>query len=207
MILYTNHLKKLTGILLLLSAVTFFGSCKKSDDTVAPVPDPVPAVGTTWEYQFYTYNSMNGGVITSGTVTYKAKDEKVFGGEKWLNIVNSGPDTTVYLLQKKTDGLYLYANNTSYKLFKKPAVLSETYNSYYNGLTKNFTVKGINDTLTTNIGRKATYFYEGTNAGTLYDQLWYTDDVWLIQTIGYRKFALGTTSYKYSAMYLNSITY
>ena len=92
---------------------------------------------------------------------YKAKSEETIGGEKWLRIVDTDTDTTAYLLNIKTDGLYQYTNNGSYLLCKYPAAVNDMYTTFNDGSAETFTVRGVNDTLATGIGDIPLSYYEG----------------------------------------------
>lgn len=207
---------KITGhavIFLMLSCVTFFSCKKSSSSTDGTTTNQKPKVGTIWTYRYYTYNSpvAGGGIHTTEVLSYKAKNEVDLGGEKWLNIVNAATDTTVFILNEKTGGLYQYANNSSNLLCKNPAALNETYTSFNNGSTETFTVKGVKDTLLTGIGGIPSNYYEGVKNSVLIDQLWYNEYAWVVQ----RHFYLYTTNppmpfnyyYKYSSLFLDNIQY
>jgi len=199
--------------LIVLAALCVFNSCKKSSTTTDGInTNQKPKVGTIWTYRYYTYNPPNagGGIHTTEVVNYKAKNEVVLGGEKWLNIVNMATDTTIFILNEKTGGLYQYANNSSNLFCKNPAVLNETYTSFNDGSTETFTVKGIKDTLDTGIGNIPSNYYEGVK-GPLIDQVWYNEYAWIIR----RHFYLYTTNppmpfnyyYRYSSLFLDNIQY
>ena len=202
-----------TYIIIVLTAGCFLiSSCQKElDGEVLGISGPPvvlkPKVGTEWTYLYYTYLSLNGGIRTSATVKYWAKEEKVIAGEKWLNIVETGVDTTVYLLQEKADGLYQYTNNAPYLLCKKPAVLNTSYSTFNMGAAEDFTVKGVQDSLATNIGYIPVNLYEGTKVGAIADQIWYHENAWIVRHYGFRKPPLGTISYRNSAYFLMYITY
>lgn len=166
-----------------------------------------PKVGTIWTYSYYTFNSLNGGVAISKDITHKAKNEENIGGEIWLNIVDLETDTTVYLLNTKTGGLYQYTNSNSYLFCKYPAILNDTYTTFNTGSTEDFTVKGANDTLPTNIGDIVTNYYEGVKNSLLIDMIWYNTNVWIARRTIWRKSPLGTTYYKYSSMFIKTIVY
>ena len=201
--------------LLFVAVLCAFYSCKKGSGggTDGTVPAQKPKVGTIWTYRYYTYNSpvAGGGIHTTEVVNYKAKNEVVLSGEKWLTIVNMATDTTVFILNEKTGGLYQYANNSSNLFCKNPAVLNETYNSFNDGSTEAFTVKGVKDTLLTGIGGIPSNYYEGVKSSQLIDQLWYNENAWIVQ----RHFFLYTTNppmpfnyyYRYSSLYLDNIQY
>lgn len=199
---------------IILTALFVFNSCKKGTDaTDGTTTNQKPKVGTIWTYRYYTYNSpaAGGGIHTTEVLNYKAKSEVVLGGEKWLNIVNTATDTTVFILNEKTGGLYQYANNSSNLFCKNPAVLNESYNSFNDGSTETFTVKGVKDTLLTGIGGIPSNYYEGVKSSKLIDMLWYNEYAWIVQ----RHFFLYTTNppmpfnyyYRYSSLYLDNIQY
>ncbi len=202
-----------TYIIIVLTAGCFLiSSCQKElDGEVLGISGPPvvlkPKVGTEWTYLYYTYLALNGGIQTSATIKYWAKEEKVIAGEKWLNIVETGVDTTVYLLQEKADGLYQYTNNAPYVLCKKPAVLNTSYSTFNRGAAEDFIVKGVQDSLATNIGYIPVNLYEGTKAGILADQIWYHENAWIVRHYGFRKPPLATVPYRYSAYFLMYITY
>ncbi len=165
-----------------------------------------PKLGTTWTYRYYTFYT-NGGLATTSVVRYKAVAEETLGGEKWLKINEMGPDTTVYYLNEKTGGLYQYANNASQLFCKNPASLNETYTTYNRGSSEDFTVMGVGQVLPTDIGDIPANYYEGRISGELIDQYWYNANAWIVRHQLYRKFPMGTTYYKYSALFIQEIAY
>lgn len=197
-------------LLLFMAGGIMIISCQKelrgiiADPAVAVLK---PKVGTVWIYRYYTYRSIDGGIATSDIVKYVAQNEKIITGEKWLNIVEVGPDTTVYFLQENIDGLYQYTNNNKYLFCKFPAVLNDTYNSFNRGSAEDFIVKGTNDTLTTGIGDVPVNFYEGNKGGLLKDWIWYHKNAWIVRHYVFLKFPLGVVTYRYSGMFLQSIVY
>lgn len=164
-----------------------------------------PKVGTTWIYRYYTYY-VNGGLATSGTMTHKAKNVETIGGETWLNVVDIATDTTVYKLREKSDGLHQYTNSNSYLFCKNPATLNETYSTYNKGVPEDFTVKKVRDSLDTDIGKVLTNYYEGFVGGEIKDEIWFNANAWIVRHQTYRKPPLGT-NYRYTALFLQSITY
>ncbi|MFZ1369919.1 MAG: hypothetical protein WAR78_06040, partial [Ferruginibacter sp.] len=138
-------LKFLFPTLFTVLGACMISSCQKEIDgivngaTTAPA-NQKPKLGTTWIYRYNTFYSF-GGLLSSKFVTLKAKTEEVHGGETWLNIVDMDADTTVYLLNTKTGGLYQYANNNSYLFCKYPAAVNDTYNTFNKGEFEDFTVK------------------------------------------------------------------
>lgn len=204
-------------ILPLLLVILFFNSCQKEVDyeitsggTTPPVVQK-PKLGTVWTYRYYTFYSLGGGLATSEILVYKAKSEEVFGGEKWLRVVDVATDTTVFLLKEKPDGLYQYINNGANLLCKYPASINDTYNTFYSGETEDFIVKGVNDTLATDIGNIPTNYYETFKDAHLIDQLWYNQNVWIVwrqvNRKGIRIPPPSTLYFKYSTLYLYSIVY
>ena len=189
----------LTGFI--LSMIT---SCKKDPDNPGTTAQK-PKVGTTWTYNYYTYYN-TGGLATSGIMTHKAVSEEMLGGETWLKIKDVADDTVLYWLKEKTGGLYQYTNNASYVLCKSPATLNETYNTFNKGSAESFIVKDVNLTLPTGIGDVVVNYYEGSKNGELADQIWYNANAWIVRQQGYRKPPLGV-NYKYSALFIRSITY
>jgi hypothetical protein len=190
---------------LLLAGAVMAGivSCKKDPDP--GTNNQKPKVGTTWTYIYYTYYN-NGGLATSGIVTHKAVSEEMLGGEAWLKIKDVAADTVVYWLKEKTGGLYQYTNNSSYILCKSPATLNDTYTTFNKGSAEDFVVKDVNLTLPTNIGDVVVNYYEGSKNGELLDQIWYNSNAWIVRHQVYRKPPLGV-NYKYSALFIQSITY
>ena len=187
-------------------------SCQKEIDgsitggVIVPA-NQKPKPGTTWTYNYYTYYSY-GGVATSKIITHKAKTEETFGGEKWLNIVDVGADTTVYFLNTKAGGLYQYSNSNSYLLCKYPAVLNEMYTSFNDGSAEDFTVKGVNDTLPKGIGDIPLNYYEGVKTGFLIDLIWYNNNAWIIWEYRYFKGPPPANRYYlYSKMFIDKIVY
>ena len=198
-------------IFLLFLIAVIFCSCQKEldwDNTNSSIiPVLKPKVGTVWMYHYYTYRSYDGGIATLGTLKYKAENDTIIAGEKWLNIIDIGPDTTVYLLQEKIGGLYQYTSNSTYLLCKYPAAINDTYNSFNFGSPEVFIVKGVKDTLQTGIGDVPVNFYEGSKAGIIKEWIWYHENAWIVRHYVFRKYPLGTVIYKYSGIFLQNIVY
>ena len=169
-----------------------------------------PKLGTRWTYRYYTYYGYgSGGLATSAIIELKAKSEDVLNGEKWLNIVDMATDTTVFLLNEKTGGLYQYTNSKSYLFCKDPAVVNDTYNTFNNGGPENFVVKNVKDTLITGIGNIPTNYYEGSKDGYIVDQVWYNENAWIVKKQVYHLYTpLGAINYyRYSTLFLDKIVY
>lgn len=195
----------------MLLALCLSSSCQKEiDGTTEGVVSPAnqkPKLGTLWTYNYTTYYA-TGGVQASKTLKLKAKTQEVLGGEQWLNIVDTDTDTTVYLLNTKTGGLFQYTNSSSYLLCKYPAALNDSYTSFNAGEIEDFVVKGVNDSLATGIGSVPANYYEGTKGGYLIDLIWYNDNAWIVRKIVYlKKPPPSTAYYRYSTMYIESIVY
>ncbi|MBL0146011.1 MAG: hypothetical protein IPP48_09795 [Chitinophagaceae bacterium] len=183
-------------------------SCQKESNIDNPVVvTSTPRLGTLWTYRYLIYNQ-DGSLSSNQTITHKAKSEIMLGGEKWLNIVDVIPDTTVYLLNTKTGGLYQYTNNGSNLLCKFPAALNDTYTTFNEGVLENFTVKSVNEILPTGIGDIPVNYYEGIKNSVLIDLIWYSDKAWIVRKTQYRNRSVITpVFYKYYTFYLDSITY
>ncbi len=217
---YTNCFK-LIFILLFTGIVAI--SCKKDTVDESPVKQK-PKVGTVWTYRYYTYYGWpppGGGLATSEIVTYKAKNEEIIAGEKWLNIVDTRNDSTIYKLQEKPDGLYRYIDSKSYLYCKNPAVINDSYTSYTPNVNtgipstpaseKKFIVKAVKDTLPTGIGNIPTNYYEGSliSNNRLINQVWFNEYAWIVreqQYIYYLGLA-GEIYYRYSSLYLDDVVY
>lgn len=203
--------RKINYIMLLFSfsGILLISCQKEITDLVNGNINPAnqkPKLGTLWTYRYYTYYAY-GGVATSGIIMHKAKTEETIGGEKWLNIVDVNTDTTVYLLNEKTGGLYQYTNNASYLFCKNPASVNDAYTTFFEGGTEDFIVKAVKDTLPTGIGDIPVNYYEGYRGTQLVDLLWYNTNAWIVRKIQYRKPPLGTLFYKYSALFIDNIVY
>jgi hypothetical protein len=214
---------RIKTVFIILLTGLLFSSCQKEVDgsidgggSVVPVKQK-PKVGTVWTYRYYTYYAFPaGGLATSEILQYKAKSEDVIAGEKWLNIVDTRNDSTAYLFQEKTDGLYRYVNNKSYLYCKSPAALNDTYTSYTNatgvGLAissaseKVFMVKALHDTIPTGVGNIPTVYYEGMANSRLLVQLWYNEYVWIAREQAYSVTPFGLY-YRFSSLYLDKIDY
>jgi len=189
----------------------FLLSCQKeldSLDSTNPGINPVlmkPKIGTTWTYRYDTFYSF-GGLISSVTVVHKAISEETYGGEAWLNVIDTATNTTVYLLNVKTGGLYQYANNAAYLFCKDSAQLNDTYVSYNEGAPETFVVKGVGDSLPGYLGTLAVNYYEGTKGSDLIDEIWYNQYQWIVQRVIYFR-TLSGTYYRRHAMYLTQIKY
>lgn len=195
---------------MVIIGATLLTSCQKEiDGAVNGVIVPVekkPKLGTTWKYVYTRYYS-SGPAIFSYFVTYKAVSEEEYGGEKWLNLVDSATNITVFLLNVKADGLYQYTNNNAYILCKYPAAINETYNTY-NGGPEDFTVKGVNDSIPTGINGLKVNFYEGVIGGDIIDRIWYNDNVWIARKYLFKRQVLSPfIYYRYETWVLQKITY
>ncbi len=203
--------QSLPFLFILIIGGCLLGSCQKELDglnngNVIPA-NQKPKLGTTWTYRYYVYHQ-NGSVFTTSTVTHKAKSEETIGGEKWLKIVDVAADTVVYMLNEKTGGLYQYTNNSSNLLCKYPAALNDTYTTFNEGSSENFTVKGVNDTLPTGIGDIPANYYEGFKGLQIIDLIWYNEYAWIVRKTQYRNRSLILPSfYKYYTFFLDAIVY
>ncbi|MBS1509415.1 MAG: hypothetical protein JST86_01135 [Bacteroidetes bacterium] len=167
-----------------------------------------PKLGTVWTYRYYTYNTFNGGLATSDTLIYKATAEETLGGETWLTIKDIDADTLVYYLKERTDGLYQYVNNAPNLICKNPAAVNDTYSSFYSGEIEDFIVKGVKDTIATDIGDIPMNYYETHYNGHLIDQIWFNTNAWIVWKQVNRKIFPQSISYnKYSTLYLKKIDY
>jgi hypothetical protein len=210
-----SNSSRIKTVSIIVGAMFFFSSCQKEvavDGGSGPgTTNQKPKVGTVWTYRYYIYNPpvAGGGIHTTEILKFKAREEVVLGGEKWLNVVNAANDTTILLLSAKTGGLYQYANNSSNLFCKDPAAIGDTYTSYNDKGVENFTVKGVKDTLQTGIGDIPTNYYEGVKVGKLIDMIWYNEYAWMVR----RTFYLydpnptGPAYYKYSTLFLDKIEY
>lgn len=195
--------------LVLLGPLMIIIGCQKEIDFPPPPVVLKPKVGTRWIYQYNTYYSW-GASSSSTEITYTATSEEEHGGEKWLNITDNA-GVTVYLLQAKGDGLYIYANNKSYLLFKYPALVNDTYPSYYNGSEEDFIVKKINDTLALNDDYVCNY-YEGIKKPTpplsavVNTKIWYDKSAWIVKQQLWAQ-SLFSPYYKRTSLELKDITY
>lgn len=182
---YASSMKKpLLYFFILLFASAMAVSCQKeidglNDGAVNPA-DVKPKVGTVWYYRYEWYNTP-GGSISSKTIRHKAVSEETMGGETWLKIVDLEPDTVVYYLNTKNDGLYQYTNNSPNLLCKHPATVNDTYTTFNTGTTEIFTVKGVNDTTGSGIGNIPLTRYEGVKPGNsnIIDVIWYNKNSWI----------------------------
>lgn len=190
---------------ILLGVTLFLAACQKENKNDDNNTSQKPKVGTVWVYSYYTYYS-SGGVATTKTVSYKAVSEESLGGEKWLKVNEMGVDTTVYYLREKADGLYQYANGTANLFCKEPAAGGQTYASFHRGGTENFTVISAGITLPTNLGDIKVNYYEGSKNSLIADEIWYNTNAWIVKHQTYSKPPLGT-NYKFSALFIQSITY
>jgi len=199
--------------LLVLSGILFLSCQKEIDGSLAPgftPPTPTnlkPRLGTTWTYRYYIYHQ-DGSLYQSKIMTLKAKSEDTLAGEKWLNVVDVDKDTTVWLLQSKTDGLYQYTNNTSSLFCKDPASAGDVYNTYNDGFPETFYVRTMNDTLATGIGNIPLNYYEGYRSSLRVDLIWYNKNAWIVWKTQYRNRAqVGFFWYKHSTLFLDQIVY
>jgi hypothetical protein len=204
---------RIKGVLffIMLSSMALV-SCQKEIDGTLPAgsispESQKPVVGTIWTYRYYIYHQ-DGSLYQSFIITHKAKSENTLGGEKWLNIIDVDADTTVYYLNVKPDGLYQYANNTSNLFCKDPASAGDNYSTFNEGMTENFFVRTVNDTLPTGIGNIATNYYEGYKFNVRIDLIWYNKNAWIVRKTQYRNRSLITPVwYKYSSLFLDRIIY
>lgn len=208
-----KHKTFLTFSIVLIMGATLFVSCQKEVDgsitggagTVTPPNSRKPGLGTIWTYRYYVYYP-TGQIQSSSNLVYKAVSEVTFGGESWLNIVDTMTQTTVYLLKMKNDGLYQFANNNAYLFLKDPAVLNDTYASYHDGDHEIFTVKGIKDTLPTLLGNIPLNYYEGKRGADIIHDIWYNPNYWMFQQFTYYR-NLSNVYYRRYAMILTQIQY
>lgn len=183
-------------------------SCQKNlgdENGGIPAVGQKPKQGTTWYYRYDTYYP-NGGLINSVSLVYRAVSEVTYGGEKWLNIIDTATATTVYLLNVKTGGLFQYSNNNSYLFCKDPAALNDAYNSYNGGSAEVFVVKGVKDTLPSSLGNIVVNYYEGSKNGDIIDKIWYNENLWIARQFIYFR-NLSNVYYRTGALFLQQIIY
>lgn len=142
-------------------------------------------------------------------MTHRAQSEEIFGGEKWLKIIDVEADTTVYFLNTKDDGLYQYTNSNPYLLCKNPATVNDTYTTFNKSEVEVFTVKGVNDTIPTGIGDIPLSKYEGVRSGYKMDILWYNKNAWIVWQYQYKLVPNSPAPiyFLYSKMFIESIVY
>ncbi len=203
------------SVFFLFLFAVLISSCQKEIDGTITFPggvDPAtlkPKVGTTWTYRMYTYHQ-DGTLYQTLSMTHRAKNEETLGGEKWLNIIDVDADTTVYYLQVKADGLYQYANNAPQLFLKDPAQVGDNYNTYNTGVSEQFFVRRVKDTLPTGIGDVLANYYEGYryNPYLIRDEIWYNKNAWVLRRTEYQtrntRFFFW---YKYRVFYLDNIVY
>ena len=201
--------------LVLITGASAIVSCQKEIDgttgggTVIPVPaNQKPKVGTIWTYQYNWVNHM-GGPNHAKMITHRAVSEETLGGEKWLKIIDVEPDTVVYYLNTKTDGLYQYTNNSSNLLCKYPAAVNDTYTTFNAGASEVFTVRGVNDTTATGLGNISLSKYEGVKTSYIIDVLWYNKNAWIVWQYQYKLVPVAPAPiyFLYSKMFIESIVY
>lgn len=202
--------------LILIISTSLMMSCQKEVDGLIDGTNPVipvdqkPKIGTTWTFHYSWFN-VPGGPTHAKMVTHRAQSEETFGGEKWLKIVDVEPDTVVYYLNTKPDGLYQYTNNNSYILCKYPTTVNDTYTTFNTGSSEIFTVRGVNDTSATGIGDIPLTKYEGIKPSDprIIDIIWYNKNSWITWRFLYKLWPV-LPSYVYalqSRMYIDNIVY
>jgi hypothetical protein len=178
---------------LVITGMTILVSCQKEiDGTIIPgggggggnPANQFPRLGTTWTYRYEWYNTP-GGPTNTKVINHKAKTEETLGGETWLKIVDVETDTTVYYLKIRNDGLYQYTNNASYLFFKYPATVGDFYSTYNGGGPEDFTVRSMNDSVSTGIGRIPLSNYEGVKGGYIIDVYQYNKNAWIVWQFRY----------------------
>lgn len=208
-----NKINRIFLFAILLAATLV--SCQKELDGslggggINPTPvNQVPRVGTTWTYRHYIYHQ-DGSLYQAHIMTLRIKSEEMLGGEKWFRVVNVTPDTTVFYLQVKPDGLYQYANNSPQLFLKDPALVGDNYNTFNEGFAEQFFVRGSKDTLPTGIGNVVVNYYEGYRVTNLIkNQIWYNKNAWIVRWEQFQNRALvGFFWYRYRAFYLDNIVY
>ncbi|MEP7254380.1 MAG: hypothetical protein ABI666_01325 [Ferruginibacter sp.] len=197
---------------ILFAGGSLLSSCQKEINLTTGSGSPAtpvnqkPKVGTVWTYLYTKYYSF-GGVFSIATVVYKAASEETLGGEKWLKVIDQATGATVYLLNEKTGALYQYTNNSSNLFFKYPAVVNDSYSTYNSGSSEDFTVKEVNVTLSTGLGDIVVNHYEGSSGGSLKEELWYNENVWIAWQYVYFQPPFGAPLFRISTLFLQTITY
>jgi hypothetical protein len=209
-----NMKNKYSCFAALIIALLAMLSCQKEIDgsidqgIVVNPTNLEPRVGTTWTY-FYYWVTHQGGPTHAKTVKYKAASDTTISGEKYLRIIDMENDTLVYYMTRKVDGLYQFTNNASYILCKHPAAVGDTYTTFNDGATEDFTVRGVNDSTSTGIGNIPLSKYEGVKTGYIIDVLWYNKNAWIVWKNQYKKnvFPMGIEYYLFSRMFIDRIVY
>jgi hypothetical protein len=209
------QVKRSNTYISVLFSILFLTACQKElnfDSSTAggggPLDGKKPRLGTTWTYNYNVYQQ-DGSLLYSKVLIYKAKTAEVLGGETWLHIVDVDNDTTVFYLNEKSGGLFQYTNNAANLFCKAPAAVYDTYTSYNEGSSEDFTVKAVGDTISTGVGDVPANYYEGKKAGQLIDLLWYNENAWIVWKIQYRNRSIIPPPfyYKYSSLYISNIEY
>lgn len=202
---------------LLISASALISCQKEVDGTIDGGTGPVipvdqkPKVGTLWTYRLEWWNTP-GGTTNVKNIYHKAVSEETLGGEKWLKIVDVEPDTVVYYLNTKTDGLYQYTNSNSYLLCKYPAITNDTYTTFNTGTVEDFTVRTVDVTTPTGVGDIPLTKYEGVKPGDprIITVLWYNKNAWITWRYMYKLVPVPPNPpvyYLYSRFYIDKIVY
>ncbi len=160
--------------LAILIAVFVLFSCKK---TSKPEVVEKPRSGTKWTYNYKTYNGI--GALSSESFINLTATEETIANEKWLVLKNDA-GATVYTLQEKANGLYQYVNNASYLLAKHPAMVNDSYPSWYNGAAITYTVKAVGDSILAWNDIYSTTYSEGVQNAKIFDKIWYNPNVWFV---------------------------
>lgn len=193
--------KKIHLFLGLILSAGLILSCQKELELTPP---PEVKIGTKWKYTYSSYY-LSGQLRDQYDIIYRVLSEESYGGEIWFNVTDSA-STTVFLLNKKTGGLYQYANATSNLFCKDPAAPGDTYTTYNNGGTELFNVINVKDTIPLTVGNVPANYYEGIKGGRIIDKIWYNDKMWILQKILYAVSG-GGIYYKVNSISLKEITY
>jgi len=209
------HANRSNAYIAFLFSILFLPACQKElnfDSATTggggPLEGKKPRLGTIWTFDYNVYQQ-DGSLLYSKVLMYKAKTAEVLGGETWLHVVDLDTDTTVFYLNEKTGGLFQYTNNASNLFCKAPAAVYDTYTSFNEGSSEDFTVKAVGDTISTGVGDIPANYYEGKKSGQLIDQLWYNENAWIVWKVQYKSRSVlpPPVYYRYSSLYIRSIEY
>jgi len=104
----------------------------------------------------------------------------MIGSDKWFVITDS-TQAALFVLIKKADGLYHFANSSPYLLCKFPGTVNDTYTSYNNGEDELITVKEVGSTVTVPKGDIVVNRYEGEQGAIIKDIIWYNPNFWFVK--------------------------
>ncbi len=175
-----KNVKMKKAILFLVTIMSII-SCKK--DNPAPASPGVIKIGSVLAYKINMYDN-TGTIQLTYDYSITISGEKVIGGETWLVTVAeiAGLGTDTGYVRKTSTGYQIFENNTAQLYLKMPAAVNDTW-AVTNSLSNvhNYTVKGLDQTVTVPKGAISCFYAETLDQSGYLNKVWYNDAYMIVK--------------------------